>query len=77
MLIKILKKFLGINRTTAQSIEIDFENNEVAKVVFVNQLVGKMSPIGQTSKENMSLKGFKWMENLRPKSKFEILSPKN
>jgi hypothetical protein len=70
------QKFLGINRTTAQSIEIDFENNEVAKVIFVNQLVGKMSPLGQTSKENRTLKGFKWLEDSRPKSKFDILSPK-
>jgi hypothetical protein len=71
------KKFIGINRTSAQSIEIDFEENEVAKVKFVNQLVGKMSPLGQTPKDNMRLKGFNWQETLRPKNKFEILSPKN
>jgi lipopolysaccharide export system protein LptA len=71
------KKFIGINRTSAQSIEIDFEENEVAKVKFVNQLVGKMSPLGQTPKDNMRLKGFNWQEALRPKTKFEILSPKN
>jgi hypothetical protein len=71
------KKFIGINRTSAQSIEIDFEENEVAKVKFINQLVGKMSPLGQTPIENMQLKGFKWQEHLRPKSKYEILSPKN
>jgi hypothetical protein len=71
------QKFLGINRTTAQSIEINFENNEVSKVIFVNQLVGKMAPLGMTPKENMKLKGFKWQEDLRPKTKYEILSPKN
>jgi lipopolysaccharide export system protein LptA len=71
------KKFIGINRTSAQSIEIDFEENEVAKVKFINQLVGKMSPLGQTPIENMQLKGFKWQDHLRPKSKYEILSPKN
>ena len=71
------QKFLGVNHTTAQSIEIDFENNEVYKVVFVNQLVGKMSPLSRTKKEDLQLKGFKWQENLRPKSKYEILSPRN
>jgi len=70
------KKFIGINRSNAQSIEIDFEDNEIAKVVFLNQLIGKMTPIGQTPMEDMLLKGFKWQENLRPKSKFELLSPK-
>ena len=71
------KKFIGINHTSAQSIEIDFEDNEVAKVKFVNQMVGKMSPLGQTPKDDMRIKGFKWQEDLRPKSKYEILSPKD
>lgn len=70
------KKFIGINRSSAQSIEIDFEDNEVAKVIFINQLAGKMSPLGQTPKDNMIIKGFKWQADLRPKSKYDILSPK-
>ena len=69
------KKFIGINRSSAQSIEIDFEDNEVAKVIFINQLAGKMSPLGQIPKENMIIKGFKWQADLRPKSKYDILSP--
>ena len=71
------KKFVGINRSAAQSIEIDFEDNEVAKVIFINQLIGKMSPLGQTPKDDMRIKGFKWLEALRPKSKFEIFSTVN
>jgi hypothetical protein len=70
------KKFVGINYSTAQSIEVNFENNEVSKVVFINQLNGKMSPLGQTQKDALQLKGFKWLEDLRPKNKYEILSPK-
>lgn len=69
------KKFVGMNYSSAQSIEVDFENNEVAKVVFINQLNGKMSPLGQTLKESMQLKGFKWLDNQRPKTKYDILSP--
>jgi hypothetical protein len=71
------KKFVGMNHSSAQSIEVNFEDNEVSKVVFINQLNGKMSPLGQTQKESQQLKGFKWLENFRPKTKFEILSPKN
>jgi len=70
------KRFIGINRSSAQSIEIDFEDNEVAKVIFINQLAGKMSPLGQTPKDNMIIKGFKWQADLRPKNKYDILSPK-
>ena len=71
------KKFVGINYSTAQSIEVNFENNEVSKVIFINQLNGKMSPLGQTKNEELKIKGFKWLEDLRPKNKYEILSPKN
>jgi hypothetical protein len=70
------KKFVGINHSSAQSIEVNFEDNEVSRVVFINQLNGKMSPLGQTNNEELKLKGFKWLEDKRPKSKYEILSPK-
>jgi len=70
-------KFIGMNHSSAQSIEITFENNEVVRVKFINQLKGKMSPMGQTAPLDMRVKGFKWLEEQRPKTKYEILSPSN
>jgi len=67
------KYFIGVNHSNAQIIEVYFENTEPAKVVFKNQLVGKMTPINKTPKEELIIKGFKWQENLRPKSKFELM----
>ena len=69
------KKFIGVNHSTAQIMEIEFENSEPAKVKFVNQLQGKMNPLNKTVPEDLILRGFKWQESIRPKSKFEILSP--
>jgi len=66
------KKFIGINHSNAQIIEISFENNEPAKVVFRNQLTGNMSPIGQTPKSQLMIRGFKWQDELRPKSKKDL-----
>lgn len=71
------KNFIGMNYSAAQTIQVNFENNEVSKVIFINQLAGKMSPMGQTPKEEQSIKGFKWLEDQRPKSKYDLLSPKN
>jgi hypothetical protein len=71
------KNFIGMNHSAAQTIQVNFENNEVSKVIFINQLAGKMSPMGQTPKEEQSIKGFKWLEDQRPKSKYDLLSPKN
>jgi lipopolysaccharide export system protein LptA len=67
------KNFIGVNHSNAQIIEITFENNEPAKVIFRNQLIGNMTPIGQTPKSELEIRGFKWQENLRPKSKAELI----
>lgn len=69
------KKFIGVNHSSAQMIEIQFEDSEPAKVKFVNQLQGKLNPLNKTFPEELILRGFKWQEYIRPKSKFEILSP--
>ena len=71
------KKFIGLNHSTAQIIEVNFKNNEPSKVVWQNRLQGNLVPIGQVKKESLKLKGFKWLENQKPKTKFDILSPKN
>ena len=67
------KNFIGVNHSNAQMIEVYFENTEPAKVVFKRQLIGKMTPLNQTPKEDLIIRGFKWQENLRPKSKFELM----
>ncbi len=70
------KKFIGVNHSNAQIIEITFKDSQPTKVVLRNQLTGKMIPIGQASPTDLKIKGFKWFEQLRPKNKFDILSPK-
>jgi hypothetical protein len=69
------KNFIGVNHSNAQIIEITFNNSEPAKVLFINQLVGKLIPINQATEENLKIRGFKWKEDVRPKSKYDILSP--
>jgi hypothetical protein len=32
-----------------------------------------MTPLNQTPKEDLVIRGFKWQESLRPKSKFELM----
>ena len=68
------KDFIGVNHSNAQIIEISFENNEPTKVVFKNQLIGKMTPLSKTPKEELQIRGLKWQENLRPKSKYELIN---
>jgi lipopolysaccharide export system protein LptA len=69
------KKFIGLNHSSAQIIEITFKNSEASKVLFINSLAGKWTPIRQATKDELFIHGFKWQDALRPKSKFDILSP--
>jgi hypothetical protein len=57
-------------------ITIDFNNDEPVKIVFINQLTGKMTPLFDLPKSELKLNNFKWQVDLKPISKFDILSPK-
>ena len=70
------QKFIGVNHSNAQMITIDFNNDEPVKIVFINQLTGKMTPLFDTPKEELKFNNFKWWINQKPKTKFDILSPK-
>jgi hypothetical protein len=70
------EKFIGVNRSNAQIITIDFENDEPVKIVFINQLTGKMTPLFELPISELKLNNFKWLIDLKPMSKFDILSPK-
>lgn len=68
-------KFIGVNHSNAQIITIDFNNDEPVKIVFINQLNGNMTPLFDTPKETLKVNNFKWWIDLKPKTKFDILSP--
>ncbi len=70
------QKFIGVNHSNAQIITIDFNNDEPVKIVFINQLTGKMMPLFDTPKEALKLNNFKWWIDQKPNTKFDILSPK-
>jgi lipopolysaccharide export system protein LptA len=69
------KKFIGVNHSASQIIEIIFKEGNPSKVKWINRLQGGMNPIGKVTAEELILRGFKWQEDIRPKTKFDILSP--
>ncbi len=71
------EKFIGVNHSNAQIITIDFNNDEPIKIVFINQLTGKMTPLFELPNSELKLNNFKWQIDLKPLSKFDILSPKS
>lgn len=65
--------FIGVNRSTSDVIDVTFRDRKPYKVVFRNNLQGTLSPMRQVNISDLKLRGFKWYEERRPKSRFELL----
>ncbi len=63
---------VGVNNASGNIIDMRFENKELKKVVFINDVSGTMYPYKQTPEEKKQLRSFKWLDAKRPKSKFEL-----
>ncbi len=64
--------YIGMNRATGDVIDLYFKNEELIKVLFINQIQGKMYPMKQIPEDQRQLKSFKWLEERRPKNKAEL-----
>ena len=65
-------KFIGVNQATADVIDMYFVNREAQRVVFRNNLQGTSYPMRQMDPEEMRLRGFKWLDDRRPKTKYDL-----
>jgi lipopolysaccharide assembly outer membrane protein LptD (OstA) len=67
------KKFVGVNKCSSDLIEISFDDGKPQRVRFINNLEGTMYPLQQVNHKELRVRKFKWLEDIRPKSKFDIL----
>jgi hypothetical protein len=64
--------YIGMNRSKGDVIDIYFVNKAVDKVKFINNVDGTLYPLRQTPEDQKKLNGFKWQDNRRPKTRFEL-----
>ena len=64
--------YSGINETSSDIMDAYFQQNELSKVVFRSAVKGTLWPIRQKSPSEMRLKNFQWLEEKRPKTKYEL-----
>ncbi len=64
--------YTGINESRSDILDIYFSNQELQKVVFRSSVTGTIWPIKQKNPKEMRLPTFRWLENRRPKTKFEL-----
>lgn len=64
--------YIGMNRASGDVIDIYFKNDQVRKVLFINEVKGNTYPMNAIPDDQKKLKGFEWLDNRRPKSKYEL-----
>jgi lipopolysaccharide export system protein LptA len=65
-------KLVGINKANSAIIDMRFKDKELNKVVFISEVTGTMLPLSKATDEDRRLRSFKWLDEKRPKSKFEL-----
>ena len=63
-------KFIGVNKSSSDVINVYMANNKAEKVTFINNLEGTMYPMGQVNHEDIKVRHFRWDDSRKPKNKF-------
>lgn len=63
---------IGMNSATADIIDMFFQSKELHQVIYRNDVAGTLYPYRQAPEDKKLLRNFKWQENLRPKTKYEL-----
>jgi lipopolysaccharide assembly outer membrane protein LptD (OstA) len=64
--------YTGINESKCDIMDIYFAESALQKVVFRSSVTGTIWPIKQKSPDEMRLQNFRWMDDRRPKTKYEL-----
>ena len=64
--------YTGVNQTASDMIDFYFAEKTLDRVVFRSAVTGTLWPIKQKSPTEMKLPNFRWLEDRRPKTKYEM-----
>ncbi len=64
--------FIGVNKIVCSNMIIYTDSNKVSRIKFISKPDGTMYPINQAPQDELKLKDFIWMDNVRPKNRFEL-----
>lgn len=65
-------KFVGVNKSTADIIDMYFNDRKPQRVVFRSSLSGTSYPMRKVDHTAIRLRGFTWLDDLRPKTKYDL-----
>jgi|CXWL01.1.fsa_nt_gi lipopolysaccharide export system protein LptA len=64
--------YTGINESKSDILDIYFSEQALQKVVFRSSVTGTIWPIKQKDPKEMRLENFRWLDERRPKTKFDL-----
>ena len=64
--------FTSVNQTSSDVLDVYFVKGEINKVVLRSTVKGTLWPLSQKQPGEMRLPNFQWLENRRPKTKYEL-----
>ncbi len=64
--------YTGINESKSDIMDIYFKERALQKVVFRSSVTGTIWPIKQKDPKEMRLENFRWLDERRPKTKFDL-----
>ena len=64
--------YTGVNESKSDIIDIYFGNQALQKIVFRSTVTGTVWPIKQKQPSEMKLPNFRWLDDRRPKTKYEL-----
>lgn len=65
---------IGVNLAEASSMLIRLKDSQISAIVYLTQALETMYPIEEIRPEQKRLKGFLWLDTIRPKNKWDIYS---
>lgn len=65
-------KYVGVNKSKSDAIDLFFVNKKPERVKLINGVEGTMYPMGQVDHDEIKLRGFKWLDDRRPKSRYDL-----
>jgi hypothetical protein len=63
---------IGINKAIASKMNILLEDNEISTILYIDKPDAHLVPEKDFPKEEMKLKGFRWIADRRPRDRHDI-----